>query len=102
VSVAEANANRPSGMPMTFPLYLRMAALTVARMTAFKPGASPPPVQIPMHFMSSIATHDASAGARKRDVTAVTRRRSFRSGRSRGYCGFTVSIATAGWAELPL
>src|SRR2546426_7693084 len=40
--------SKPSGMPMTLHLYLRKAALTAARMTALRPGASPPPVQMPM------------------------------------------------------
>ena len=36
---------------MTFHLYFRMAALVAARMTALRPGASPPPVAIPMQRM---------------------------------------------------
>src|SRR5260370_3324008 len=43
--------SKPSGMPMTFHLYFRMAALVAARMTALRPGASPPPVAIPMQRM---------------------------------------------------
>src|ERR1700730_8802896 len=46
--------SKPSGMPMTFHLYFRMAALVAARMTALRPGASPPPVAIPMQRMSGI------------------------------------------------
>src|SRR5580700_10572849 len=46
--------SKPSGMPMTFHPYLRMAALVAARITAFRPGASPPPVAIPMQRMSDI------------------------------------------------
>src|SRR5271166_5373246 len=48
--------SKPSGMPMTFHLYLRMAALVAARMTALRPGASPPPVAIPIQRMSGIGT----------------------------------------------
>lgn len=33
---------------MTFHLYFRMADFTAARITALRPGASPPPVQIPI------------------------------------------------------
>src|SRR5579884_1346042 len=40
--------SKPSGIPTTRHLYFRMAHFTAARMTAFKPGASPPPVQIPI------------------------------------------------------
>ena len=43
--------SKPSRMPMTFHWYLRMADLTTARMTALSPGASPPPVQMPMVWM---------------------------------------------------
>src|SRR5437879_890175 len=50
----QMSPSKPSGMPMTFHLYLRMAALTTARMTAFRPGASPPPVPMPMQRMSDI------------------------------------------------
>src|SRR6059058_5393945 len=46
--------SKPSGMPITFHLYLRKAALTAARMTALRPGASPPPVQMPMRRMEVI------------------------------------------------
>src|SRR5580704_5025333 len=46
--------SKPSGMPMTFHPYFRMAALVAARMTALRPGASPPPVAIPMQRMSDI------------------------------------------------
>jgi len=35
--------SNPSGIPMTFHPYFRMAALVAARMTALSPGASPPP-----------------------------------------------------------
>jgi hypothetical protein len=39
----------PQGrMPMTFPLCLRMADLTAARIMALRPGASPPPVPMLM------------------------------------------------------
>ena len=48
-------------MPMTFHLYLRMADFTAARITAFNPGASPPPVQIPMQLMFAMATHHDNA-----------------------------------------
>src|ERR1700690_1490536 len=46
--------SKPSGMPMTCQRYLRMADLTAARMTEFRPGASPPPVQMPIRRMSDI------------------------------------------------
>src|SRR6059058_3927482 len=46
--------SKPSGMPMTLHLYLRKAALTAARMTALSPGASPPPVQMPMQRMEDM------------------------------------------------
>src|ERR1700734_3813683 len=46
--------SKPSGMPMTFHPYLMMAALVAARMTALRPGASPPPVPIPMQRMSDM------------------------------------------------
>src|SRR5580693_7107550 len=46
--------SKPSGMPMTFHPYLMMAALVAARITALRPGASPPPVPIPMQRMSDI------------------------------------------------
>src|SRR5271166_984640 len=46
--------SKPSGTPMTFHLYLRMADFTAARMTALRPGASPPPVQMPIHLISDI------------------------------------------------
>src|SRR5579864_620951 len=49
--------SKPSGMPMTFHLYLRIAALVAARMTALSPGASPPPVAMPMQAMSDIHFH---------------------------------------------
>lgn len=46
--------SKPSGMPMTFHLYFRMAALVAARMTALRPGASPPSVAIPMQRMVDV------------------------------------------------
>src|ERR1700677_42532 len=46
--------SKPSGMPMTFQPWLRMAAFVAARMTALRPGASPPPVAMPMHLMSDM------------------------------------------------
>src|SRR5216683_78914 len=46
--------SKPSGMPMTFHPYLIIAALVAARMTAFRPGASPPPVPMPIQRMSDI------------------------------------------------
>src|SRR5580704_11697341 len=46
--------SKPSGMPMTFHPYLMMAALVAARMTALRPGASPPPVLMPMQRMSDM------------------------------------------------
>lgn len=45
---------RTAFLPMIFHLYLRNAAFTAARMTAFRPGASPPPVQIPMQRTEDI------------------------------------------------
>src|ERR1700683_3382126 len=48
--------SKPSGMPMTFHPYLRVEDLVGARMTALRPGASPPPVAIPMQRMSDIET----------------------------------------------
>jgi hypothetical protein len=50
--------SKPSGMPMTFHPYLRMAALVAARMTALRPGASPPPVAIPIQRMSDIGMNN--------------------------------------------
>src|SRR5579864_5467630 len=41
-------------MPITCQRYLRMADLTTARMTALSPGASPPPVQMPIRRMSDM------------------------------------------------
>src|SRR5580700_1836181 len=46
--------SKPSGMPMTFHPYLMMAALVAARMTALRPGASPPPVLMPMQRISDM------------------------------------------------
>src|SRR5947207_4176916 len=46
--------SKPSGMPITFHLYLRKAHLTAARMTALRPGASPPPVQMPIQRISGM------------------------------------------------
>src|SRR5579863_10297969 len=46
--------SKPSGMPMTFHPYLIMAALVAARMTALRPGASPPPVPMPIQRMLDI------------------------------------------------
>src|SRR5579863_2589556 len=46
--------SKPSGMPMTFHPYLMMAALVAARMTALRPGASPPPVPMPIQRMLDI------------------------------------------------
>src|SRR5438270_13684080 len=46
--------SKPSGMPMTFYPYLMMAALVAARMTALRPGASPPPVPMPIQRMLDI------------------------------------------------
>ena len=43
--------SNPSGMPMTFHPYLMTAALVAARMTALRPGASPPPVPMPIQRM---------------------------------------------------
>src|SRR5262252_5061430 len=44
--------SKPSGIPITFHLYFSTADFTAARMTALSPGASPPPVPIPMHRIS--------------------------------------------------
>jgi hypothetical protein len=38
-------------MPITFHPYWRIAVLTAALMTAFKPGQSPPPVKMPILFI---------------------------------------------------
>src|ERR1700739_2575358 len=46
--------SKQSGMPITFHPYLMMAALVAARITALRPGASPPPVPIPMQRMLDI------------------------------------------------
>src|SRR6202007_1733089 len=46
--------SKPSGMPITFHPYLMMAALVAARMTALRPGASPPPVPMPIQRMLDI------------------------------------------------
>src|SRR5579863_8357609 len=46
--------SKPSGMPMTFHPYLIMAALVAARMTALRPGESPPPVPMPIQRMLDI------------------------------------------------
>src|SRR5205823_8595488 len=51
----QISPSKPSGMPMTLHLYFRNAHLTAARMTALRPGASPPPVHIPIHRISVIA-----------------------------------------------
>ena len=53
--------SKPSGMPMTFHLYFRKAHFAAARMTALRPGASPPPVQIPMQRMSDMVNHKAGS-----------------------------------------
>jgi hypothetical protein len=46
---------------MTFHLYFKKAHFTAARMTALSPGASPPPVQIPMQWMSdTVNQHEGS------------------------------------------
>src|SRR5438270_902273 len=56
--------SKPSGMPITFHLYLRMAHLTAARMTALRPGASPPPVQMPMQWISDMRSQGAGSELR--------------------------------------
>jgi len=40
-------------MPVTSQPYLKMAVLVTARMTAFRPGASPPPERTPMRMETS-------------------------------------------------
>src|ERR1035437_2652861 len=50
----QMSPSKPSGMPMTFHLCLRMAALVAARITALRPGASPPPVAMPIQRMSDM------------------------------------------------
>src|SRR5579862_1106293 len=50
----QISPSKPSGMPTTFHFCSRIAALVAARMTALSPGASPPPVAIPMHRMSDM------------------------------------------------
>src|SRR5579863_736652 len=59
--------SKPSGMPMTFHPYFRMAALVAARMTALRPGASPPPVAIPMQRMSDIRNESLGRPDLKRE-----------------------------------
>ena len=39
---------------MTRHMYFRKAVFTAARITALRPGASPPPVQMPMQRMSDM------------------------------------------------
>src|ERR1700730_12603433 len=46
--------SKPSGMPITFHPYLMIAALVAARITALRPGASPPPVPMPIQRMLDI------------------------------------------------
>ena len=50
----QMSPSKPSGMPMTFHLCLRMAALVAARITALRRGASPPPVAMPIQRMSDM------------------------------------------------
>ena len=47
-SCGQSRPSKPSSMPRTFHPYFMMAQFTAARITAFKPGQSPPPVQIPI------------------------------------------------------
>src|SRR4029077_17778560 len=47
--------SKPSGMPITFQPYLRIAALVAARITALRPGASPPPVAMPIERISDMS-----------------------------------------------
>src|SRR5438132_11784940 len=42
----QMSPSKPSWMPMTFHLCFRTADFTAARITAFSPGQSPPPVVI--------------------------------------------------------
>src|ERR1041385_4370585 len=46
--------SKPSVIPMTRQPYFWMAHLVAARITAFNPGQSPPPVEIPIVRMSFI------------------------------------------------
>ena len=69
--------SKPSGMPMTFHLYLRMAALMAARMTALRPGASPPPVPMPMqsdvlHRSSVVSELCSLCHSEQREESAVS------------------------------
>src|SRR5262245_11782063 len=50
-----------------------VAVLTTARMTAFRPGASPPPVRTPIFRMVGMRREVGSATARIADVTARAR-----------------------------
>src|SRR4030088_404508 len=78
--------SKPSGMPITFHPYLRMAALVAARMTALRPGASPPPVAIPMQRISDIGNvgtgrfSSAFGGVRKLGIFCQRLRPAFDDG----------------------
>src|SRR5262244_2987891 len=48
VQVSPSNPSKPSSTPMTCIPCSHTAVFTTARMTAFSPGASPPPVTIPI------------------------------------------------------
>src|SRR5713101_4111343 len=80
--------SKPSGMPMTFHPYLIIAALVAARMTAFRPGASPPPVPMPIQRMSDI---DSSLVVGRWSLV-VGRRSSVVGRRSSGAYETTVAI----------
>ena len=50
--VSPSRPSKLSSMPTTRIPYSPTAVFTAARITAFKPGASPPPVTIPMVFIT--------------------------------------------------
>ena len=56
--------SQPSATPKTRPLWTLIVFWTTARMTAFKPGQSPPPVRTPMLTMWLFQNGDGSPGRR--------------------------------------
>ncbi len=53
VFVGVSSPSNPSMMPVTSQPYLKMAVLVTARMTALRPGASPPPERTPIRMITS-------------------------------------------------
>src|SRR3989338_967623 len=52
VLFGKTSPSKPSSMPITSQLYFTNADFTTLRITAFRPGQSPPPVNTPIFFMA--------------------------------------------------